>query len=353
MTTLARLKPAIFLALFYLAWFVDLRGALHAQTEPFYKGKTIRIVVGVSPGGAYDQWARLIAPYMSKYIPGSPQIIIQNMPGAGTITAANYVYNVAKPDGLTLVMPANRLYIDQVVGRDEVKFDVRKFLWIGTPQTYYTVIYMRADAPYKSMADIIKAKEPPRCGAPGTTSAGYTLSQLWEETMGAKFKFVLGYPGASEIDLAVERGEVICRGHDIVNHFSGSTYRTWHEKGFDRHIVQDGPKRDPKLPDTPTIFELMDHYKTPQTARRVAEFISASAQFGRPMMTTPGTPEARVKLLREAYVKVTKDPEFISQVEKAKLHLDPATGEELEALAHRIMDQPPQAIEKVRKILAE
>lgn len=327
--------------------------SLHGQTDSYYKGKTVTIVVGVSPGGAYDVWARLIAPYLSKYIPGNPQVIVQNMPGAGSLVAANYVYNVAKPDGLTTVMPANRLYIDQIVGRPQVKYDVRKFAWIGNPQRYYTVIYMRADAPYKSIEDIIKSKVPPKCGAPGTNSAGYTLSQLLEEAIGAKFEFVLGYPGASEIDLAVERGEVICRGHDIVNHFSGSTYRGWHERGFDRHIVQDSPKRDPKLPDTPTIYELMDKYKTAQIARNVTEFVSASAEFGRPMLTSPGTPAERVKILREAYVKTMQDPEFIAQTNKSKLVLQPSTGEELQALVERIMNQPREVIERVKKILNE
>lgn len=352
MNKLSPLGVLCFLVLFS-GWWLGLSAPLHAQPEPFYRGKTITFVVGVSPGGAYDVWARLIASHMSKHIPGNPQIIVQNMPGAGSLVAANYVYNVAKPDGLTMAMPANRLYIDQFVGRPEVKFDVRKFAWIGNPQRYYTVLYMRADAPYKTITDIINAKEPPKCGAPGTNSAGYTLSQLLEDTIGAKFEFVLGYPGASEIDLAVERGEVICRGHDIINHFSGATYKAWHERGFDRHIVQDSTKRDPKLPDTPTIFELMDKYKTPQIGRRTAEFISASAEFGRPMLTTPGAPPERVKILREAYAKTMKDPAFIAQADKSQLVLQPSSGEELQALVNRIMDQPAEVIQRVRKVLNE
>ncbi|HEY7164071.1 MAG TPA: tripartite tricarboxylate transporter substrate-binding protein [Candidatus Binatia bacterium] len=332
---------------------LGLASSAFAQADSFYKGKVLTIVVGVTPGGAYDVWARMIASHMSKHIPGNPSIIVQNMPGAGGLVAANYVYSVAKPDGLTTVMPANRLYIDQFVGRSEVKFDVRKFLWIGNPQRYYTVMYMRADTPYKSITDVINARTPPKCGAPGTNSTGYTLAQLLEDAVGAKFDFVLGYPGASEIDLAVERGEVVCRGHDIINHFSGATYRGWHERGFDRHIVQDSPKRDAKLPDTPTLFELMDKYKTPQLSRRTAEFISASAEFGRPMLTTPGTPAARVKILREAYAQTMKDPAFIAQADKAQLVLQPSSGEELQSLANRIMDQPAELVQKVKKILNE
>jgi tripartite-type tricarboxylate transporter receptor subunit TctC len=129
-----------------------------AQTEAFYKGKTIRIMVGSTAGGFYDRWARLFAKHMPKYIPGQPEIVAQNMTGAGSVIAANHVFNVAKPDGLTLVMPLNGVYIDQFAGRKEVQFDMRKFRFIGSPVTESIIFYMRADAPYKSIADIIKAK---------------------------------------------------------------------------------------------------------------------------------------------------------------------------------------------------
>jgi len=203
-----------------------------AQTAPFYQGKTIRIIVGFTPGGFYDRWARLLARYMPKYIPGNPEMIVQNMPGASSVIAANYVYNIAKPDGLTVLMPINSLYLDQFVGRKEVKFDVRKFYWIGTQEKSDAQLYMRADAPYKSLGDIIKAKEPPKCGATGTASTGYILPKILEETLGAKFNIVLGYPGGSEIDVAVERGEVICRGQDIPSHFGREPFTTWHNKGL-------------------------------------------------------------------------------------------------------------------------
>ena len=135
--------------------------------EPFYKGKTIRIIVGFTPGGFYDRWARLYARYMPKYIPGSPEILVQNMPGAGSLIAANHVYNVAKPDGLSLVMPHYNFYMDQLVERKEVQFDARKFGWIGSPVSETVVMYMRADAPYKTIHDMVKAKEPAKCGSSG------------------------------------------------------------------------------------------------------------------------------------------------------------------------------------------
>ena len=176
-----------------------------AQADQFYKGKTIRIMVGSTAGGFYDRWGRLFGKYMSKYIPGQPEIIVQNVTGAGSVIVTNQVYNVAKPDGLTLVMPLNGVYIDQFVGRKEVQFDMRKFRFIGSPVTESIIFYMRADAPYKSIADIIKAKEPPKCGGSGTASSDYILSKVLEETVGAKFNTVLGYAGGTEIDLAVEK----------------------------------------------------------------------------------------------------------------------------------------------------
>ena len=137
------MKELLFVFLFFLASSPDLQ----AQGEPFYKGKAVRIVVGNTAGGFYDRWARLLARYMPKYIPGDPDFIVQNMAGAGSIIATNYVYGVAKPDGLTLLMPNSGIYLDQLVGRTEVKFDMRKFLWIGSPVSEPMILYMRADAP--------------------------------------------------------------------------------------------------------------------------------------------------------------------------------------------------------------
>ncbi|HVH89997.1 MAG TPA: tripartite tricarboxylate transporter substrate-binding protein, partial [Candidatus Acidoferrum sp.] len=231
------------LLFFYCLWSPRFLTELQAQ-EPYYKGKSIKIVVGFTPGGFYDRWARLFSRYMPKYIPGSPEIVVQNMPGGGSLIAANYVYSVAKPDGLTMGMAQYTAYIDQLVGRKEVQFDVRKFSWIGSPVTETVLLYMRSDAPYKSIGDIVKAKEPPKCGSSGTASSDYQLAKILEDSIGAKFNVVLGYPGGSEIDIAVEKGEVICRAHNISAHFGREPFNSWHKKDFDRHLVQTGRKRD-------------------------------------------------------------------------------------------------------------
>lgn len=264
------MKNRILISMMFLVCMdLSAAAALHAQ-ENFYKDKTIRLIVGSTPGGFYDRWGRLFARYMPKYIPGNPEIIVQNMPGAGSLVAANYVYKVAKPDGLTMGIVQYTIYMDQLVGRNEVQFDVRKFGWIGSPVSETVLLYMRSDAQYKSIKDIIKAKEPPKCGSSGTVSADYLLARLLEDSIGAKFNTVLGYAGGSEIDVAVEKGEVVCRAHNISAHFGREPFNSWHKKDFDRHIVQTGNKRDSRLPDTPTIYELFDEYKAPDVSRRGA-----------------------------------------------------------------------------------
>ena len=345
----AAIVTITFLLLLSLVWQLEFAPALQAQSEPFYKGKTIRIVGG--SGGFYERWARLVARHMGKYIPGNPDLIVQNMLGAGSLIAANYVYSVAKPDGLTLGMFLNTIYLDQFVGHKEVQFDMRRFGWIGSPVGEAMILYMRADAPYKSIADIIKAKEPPKCGATGTASSSYILTKLLEETTGAKFNSVLGYQGAGDTDLAVEKGEVVCRAHNVSAHFGREPFNSWHNKGFDRHIVQTGRKRDPQLLDTPTIYEIMDQYKTPDLSRRAAQVILAGGEFGRPILATPGTPPDRVNVLREGFAKALKDPELLAEAKKGRMDVDPSTGEELQALLKEVMDQPKEVIQRVKKIL--
>ena len=325
---------------------------VRAQADPFYKGKTIRIVVGSTTGGFYDRWARLLARFMGKHIPGQPDVIVQIMAGAGSVIATNHVYKVAKPDGLSLVMPLNSIYVDQLVGRAETQFDLRKFHFIGSPAVESNIFYMRADAPYKSIADVIKAKEPPKCGSTGTASSDYILSKVLEETVGAKFNSVQGYPGGSEIDLAVEKGEVVCRAHSTSAHFGREPFDTWHKKGFDRHIVQTSRKRDSRAGDVPTTHEIFDQYKVPANSRRIAQVVLAAGDFGRPIMVTPGTPPERVKILRDALVKTLNDSEVLAETKKARMDVEPSSGEELESLVKEIFDSPPDVLERVKKMLA-
>lgn len=318
---------------------------------PFYQGKTIRLVVGSTTGGGYDLWARLLARYYGKHIPGNPEIIVQNVPGAGSIVAANQIYNLAKPDGLTIgaILPA--IYFDQLVARSEVKFDWLKFTWIGSPEQNEPLHYMRADTPYKTVEDIRNAKEPPRCGSSGTGTTGHYIPRLLEETLGLKHTIVGGYQGGTEIDLAVERGEVACWSPLIATFFGREPYISWYKKKFVRVLVQMGRKRDSRLESVPTIYELMDQYKTPDTGKRLARVVLTAATLGRPIVAPPGVPADRVVVLRQAYAATLKDPEILAEVKKRRWEIAPLTGEELEEMAKDVMNQPQNVIERMKWVL--
>lgn len=325
---------------------------LFAQA-PYYQGKSIRVVVGFTTGGFYDRWARLLSRHMPKHLPGNPEMVVQNMPGAGSVVATNYVYSVAKPDGLTIGFPSNGIYLDQLVGRPEVKFDIRKFAWIGSPVKEPMIFYIRSDSPYKTIADVKNSKEPPKCGSTGTVSSDFILARLLEETLPPlKINTVLGYPGGSEIDLAVEKGEVMCRGMTASPFFGREPFLTWQKKNFVRVLLFTGDKRDERIPDVPTLDEIFDKEKVPENSRRVAEVILAAESFGRPIFATPGTPAERVKQLRNAFEQAVKDPELLAEAKKGRMDVAPATGEDLEKLATRVLNQPPDVIARVKKILS-
>ena len=166
---------------------------------PFYEGKTITVIAGVSAGSAYDLYARLMAQFMGKHIAGNPSFVVQNMTGAGSIIGANYVYNVSKPDGLTIGAIQPSIYFNQLMKQKEVRYDWAKFGWIGSSDKSDYLLYMRADLPYKTLADVRKAKEPPKCGSTGAGTSGSYMPKLLEETLGTKFAIVAGYQGGGEI----------------------------------------------------------------------------------------------------------------------------------------------------------
>jgi tripartite-type tricarboxylate transporter receptor subunit TctC len=333
-----------------LSLFVLSVGNAGAQGVPFFQGKTIRLIVGYSAGSVYDQYARLIAQFMPRHIPGNPEMIVQNMPGGGSLIAANYVFNVAKPDGLTDGMSGDGIYLDQLLGNKEVRYDVRKFAWVGSVDRRDSMLYMRADAPWKSVEDLINAKEAPRCGGTGTADQTTVVTNAMEEALGTKVNVVRGYPGGPEIDLAIERGEIHCRGIGVTGHFSREPALTWHKTGFDRHIIQTGAKRDGRMGDTPTLLELMEKRKTPEMSRKVTDVLLASETIGRPMMATPGVPGDRLNILRQAYPKAFGEPEMIAELKKKRMNLDVISGDEIEKVMRDIINQPREVVERVKKL---
>jgi tripartite-type tricarboxylate transporter receptor subunit TctC len=326
--------------------------AAHAQSDANFKGKTVKIIIGTSTGGGIDLWARLIAQHLGKHLSGEPALIVQNMPGANSIVAANYLYNIAKPDGLTVGALAAGAYLDQLLGRDSVKFDWARFTWIGSPERLEAQLYMRTDSPYKTLEDIRRAAEPPRCGGAGTGASGVIVPRVLEETLGLKFKVVTGYQSGGEIDLAVERGELHCRAFDLGSFIAREPTRTWFKTGFVKSLVQTGRERDSRLPNVPTLYELMDQQRTPEASRRAAGAILASGGFGRPMVAPPGMAPELARALRDGFAKTMKDPEFVAEVTRRRYDLAPVSADEMQTMAREAVSQPADVIEQVRKILA-
>ena len=321
-----------------------------AQSD-FYKGKQIKIIVGASAGAASDLYARVAANYLPKHIPGQPDVIVQNMPGGGSMTAANFVYSVAKPDGLTLAALTSPIYFSQLLGQKEVQFDWAKFSWIGTPEENDELFFLRSDLPYQSLLDLRNASEPVRCGTTGVGSTGYYIPKLLAHIFNLRINLVTGYPGAADVDVAVERNEVHCRGTTIAAFFGREPGRTWAKNGFVRILVQTGDKKNPRVPETPTIWELMNQEKTSEGKKRLARVILGPGAFGRPIVATPGIPADRVKLLRDAYTKMTQDAEFLAEAKKRDWEINPVGGAQLEALAKEVVNQPPQVIAAMKEIL--
>ena len=325
---------------------------LHAQT-PFYQGKTITIIVGTKAGDVYDLYPRLVAEYWTKHIPGNPNIIIQNVPGAASLIAANQVYNNAKPDGLTLGAIYPALYFDQLLKKPEVKFDWAKIPWIGSTVTSNYLMYVRADTPYKSVEDVRNAKTPPKCGSTGVASTGYYMPKLMEDVLGSKFDIVSGYQAGQDIDLAVERGELQCRAFTITAFHAREPFISWSKRNFVNIIIQTGLKRDPRIKATPTIYELMDRYKTSEAGRKLTKVILASGDFGRPIVAVPGVPADRLKLLRDSFKQTLTDPAFLAEAERRKLEIDPTWYDEMESLAKDVMATPADVVARMKKLLGD
>ncbi len=352
MTKFSRGVAVTFYLCFFVASSLTFTTTLQAQA-PFYQGKSIRLIIGSQAGSLYDGWARLFANHMGKHIAGNPAIVGQNVAGAGSVIAANQIYNVAKPDGLTIGALLPGIYMDQLIGRKEVQFDWARFNWIGTPEQTEWVFITRRDSPYKSIEDIRAAKEPAKCGSTGTGSFLYLVPKLMEETLGTKLTMITGYQGGPDVDLAIERGEVHCRAVSTTAYFGREPYLTWSKNGFVRPLAQTGKKRETSLTDVSTLHELMDQYKTPENGRRLATVILAANIFGRPLVTPPGVPAERIKTLREAWNRTVKDNEFLAEAKKRGWPVGPVAGEELESLAKEVIAQPPEVIQRLKKLLGE
>jgi tripartite-type tricarboxylate transporter receptor subunit TctC len=336
-----------------LALLLSMPSMSSAQTS-FFEGKTVRIIVGYPAGTTHDAWARLVAPYMKKQIAGNPDFIVQSMPGAGSLVAANYIYGIAKPDGLTLATFNAALYFEQLIGRKEAQFDWPNMTWIGSSTPATRLFYIRADSPYATITELRKAADPPKCGTAGRGSTGYILPKLFEESLGLKLAIVSGYPGGVEVDLAIEKGEIQCNSTSLSVYFGREPFHSWRKKNFVRVLIQTGRARDSRLADVPTIYELMEQYKSSEESRRLTNLFLDAGRFGSwPIVAPPGMSAERVKILRQAFMKAVSDPALVAEANKRQLEVEPIRGEELERLAQEVMVQAKETIERLRELLGK
>jgi tripartite-type tricarboxylate transporter receptor subunit TctC len=328
-------------------------GARADDVSDFYKLKTVQIVVGYGPGGGNDVYARLLARHIGKYIPGQPNVIVQNMPGAGSLRAANYLYSVAPKDGTTFGTFARTLPLAGVLGGSSpIQFDPRKFVWLGSSSSYKNdayILFVRPDAPVASIA-AARAKGGPQLVLSGTaegdTSADVPI--LLRETLGLNIKLVNGYPDSNALFLSVENKEVDGRVADLSSVRSSRPH--WVDKGGMNTLLQYGrATRHPDFADVPTARELA----TSDDNRKLIEIMEISYALTRPYAAPPGIPAPRAKALEAAFLAVHKDAQYLEEADKAKLDISPIGGEEILSLIGQMAAMPDGLKERVKRLQGE
>ncbi|MEE8472108.1 MAG: tripartite tricarboxylate transporter substrate-binding protein, partial [Dehalococcoidia bacterium] len=314
--------------------------------KPFYEGKTITIVVGFGPGGGYDAYARLVARHLGKYIPGNPSVIVQNRPGAGSMTAANFIYNKAKPDGLTIGTFIRDMGISGLRDAPGVEFDWDKFGWIGSANSEVYVIEIRTETGVKTVEDLVNRAEPTIMSVTAKTTGTYLFMRALQETLGAKFKFVVGYPDSAAQALAMERKEVEGMGGSYSSLVTMRPHWLEQEPPFVVIPVQSGEVRNPALPDVPTIVELV----TGEDAKTLARLVGAANEVGRPYVAPPGIPADRLKILRDAFAQAMVDPDLLAEAKKGKRPIRLLTGEQTQEMAGNLLQASPETIARFQML---
>jgi tripartite-type tricarboxylate transporter receptor subunit TctC len=317
-----------------------------SATAPFYEGKTIRIIVGFSPGGGFDTYARVISRHMGKHIPGNPTMIVENMPGAGSLILANHLYRVAKPDGLTIGYFGGALFFNQLMGQPGIEFDALKFEFIGAAMKQGLVYAFTKKSGITSIEKWMTSKTPVKIG--GFSPGAYSDNgiRIVKAALGLPTQLISGYKGTAEIRLAAESGELAggCWGWESMR----PTWRHSLETGDVVVVLQGVPKPFPDLPNVPVAINLA---KTDEARQLIEVGIHYPSIFDRPFVLPPNTPKDRVQILRKALQETLKDKEFLAETEKAKLDLNPVTGEELEKAVAHLFKIDPAMSAKLKEIL--
>ena len=307
------------------------------SAAPYYEGKVITIVVGYSPGGGYDRMARILAKHLPNYIPGKPTVLVQNMPGADSMIAANYLYKIAKPDGLTIGTFSRGLPFAQLAKMEGVMFDLTKFSWIGSSAVEAFIFVIRADLPYKTFNDLQKAKEPIAIGGTGGGDPMNVFPILLKEFLGLKMKLII-YPSSAESMLAVERKEIDGRAG------SYSSLKPFIERGLVHPLIR-GKVSEAGMENLPVNEELT----TDKKGKTMMAMLSTVDRIGRPYVAPPGTPEATMSVLRDAFAKVAKDPAVQEDAKKNKMTVEYVPAQEVQELLEYLLNQPPDIINEFSK----
>jgi len=311
----------------------------------FYHGKQITLVIGLGPGGGYDLYARMLGRFIGAHIPGNPIIVPQNMPGAGSRSAANWLYKVAPQDGTVIACLGQGTPADQALGQPGVQFDAGKFNWIGNLSLVNNFLFVSAASGVSTFAQA-KTKQL-AIGATGASSPSVLYPQVSNNLLGSKFKIIAGYPGGGDINIAVERRELDGRGSD-----SWASMKTTHPDWLRDHTInilfQVGPRREPDLPDVPLWTDLAEN----DDQRQVLALLSGDVSVGRPILTAPNVPAERVKALRQAFADTLRDPQFIEAAKQANMEINPMQGEELQQVVEKIVAAPPRILALVKDAIA-
>ncbi len=314
--------------------------------EGFYKGKTVRVIVGASAGGGYDTYTRTIARHMGKHIPGNPVLVVENMPGAGFLISANYMYKVAKPDGLTIGHFIGGLFLQQLLGKPGVEFDSRKFEFIGVPGQDNYMLGIAKSTGITSVEQLLASKTPIKLGGVGAGSATDDIPKILAGTMNFPLQLVTGYKGTADVRLAFDSGEVqgVCNSWE-------SFKATWSKElssGDIVMILQTTAKPHPDLPKVPLVI---NYAKTEEAQKFVKAIVHSVGPTARPYVLPPGTPKDRMQILRKAFMDTMKDPEFLADATKAKLDINPLDGAELEKDVKEVFNLDPALIPRAKEIL--
>jgi tripartite-type tricarboxylate transporter receptor subunit TctC len=336
------------LAVLSIAPLLPSGGITTAAADPvadFYRGKQIRMVVRTTPGGDYHQYSHLLSRFMPKHIPGNPQVILNHMPGGGGIVAANFMATVAPRDGTVMGIVSQGLILDQALALSpQLKADLKQFNWIANIVDSNQLLVVWHTSSIRSIEDA--RKRDVLIGTTGAGSASVQYPSFMNNVLGTRFKLVSGYISGTEIDLAMERGEVEGRG---TNPYSGymASRPTWIPEGKIIPIIQSGIKKEPALPHVPLIMD----QDVPAASKPLLEMLGRASSFGRPLATTQGVPAERVEALRKAFIDTIADPELKAAAAKESLEIRPMTGDELTALVNGILDAPADVRERMKAAL--